>query len=76
MYSVIVTITETIRNRLAAALEAGRSLRSVSIEAGVHWGQLGRFLRGQRMLTGESLDRLANTLGVVAVVKAKKRRAR
>ncbi|GEM_PF-2336001 len=69
-----VTISETIREQLAKALATGRTLHSITIESGVHWGHLGRFLRGQRGLSGRSLDRLAEVLGVVAVVRRRTRR--
>ena len=55
-------VSETLR---AAIVNSGRSLPKLAEESGVDKSALSRFVRRERSLKLESVDRLANRLGLV-----------
>lgn len=59
---------------LRAAIQSDtRSLRQIAQLTGTTHGQLGRFIRGERTLGADALDRLAQVLGVVVKLPRQKR---
>ncbi len=59
-----VSVTESLRR---AVLESGKSLTLIAQETGIDLGNLSRFVRGQRWLAPENIDRLAAYLRLVLV---------
>ena len=55
------TTSETLRK---AVLDSGRSLGEVARNTGIDLGNLSRFVRGERWLSVENLDRLIEYLGL------------
>jgi transcriptional regulator with XRE-family HTH domain len=55
------TVTETLKAEIQGS---GRNLSQLARDSGVSAGQLSRFVRGERMLTGEAIDKLCSTLGL------------
>jgi transcriptional regulator with XRE-family HTH domain len=73
----------TKRKKRAAALtdqlreyitDSGRNLKELGEESGVDASQLSRFMRGERGLTTDSLDKLCDTLGLRLVRERKPRK--
>ena len=58
-----MTVTETLRRHLDKATDSA-SLNSIAIAAGMDRAVLFRFQTGERMLAGDSIDRLADYFGL------------
>jgi transcriptional regulator with XRE-family HTH domain len=58
------TVTESLRQ---AVMDSGQTLTEVAEATGIDLGNLSRFVRGQRWLAPENIDRLAEYLGLVLV---------
>lgn len=56
------SVSETLR---AAIVDSGVTLQQLGQEAGVDKAALSRFVRGERSLKLESMDRLADRLGLL-----------
>lgn len=63
-------VSTAVREAIAAS---GLSLREIARRSAVSHGQLGRFLRRERTLTLEALDRLAPVLKLKVSSRARKR---
>jgi hypothetical protein len=58
-----MSVTETLRRHLDKATESS-SLNSIAIAAGMDRAVLFRFQTGERMLAGDSIDRLVSYFGL------------
>ena len=58
-----MNVTDTLRQHLDKATESA-SLNSIAIAAGMDRAVLFRFQTGERMLSGDSIDRLADHFGL------------
>ena len=67
------TVSEVIRDALRSSDE---SLRRIGASADVDVGRLSRFVRGQRRLTTDAVDRLCKALGLQLVSSKRKRRTK
>jgi plasmid maintenance system antidote protein VapI len=65
------TVSEVIRDALRSSDE---SLRQIGARADVDVGRLSRFVRGQRRLTTDAVDRLCKALGLQLVSSKRKKR--
>ena len=54
---------------IAAMRDSGKSVYAIARQSGVSDGQLSRFLRGERMLSMESLDKLCTALNLTLAPK-------
>ena len=66
-------MVESIRDAIEAS---GRSQYELSAASGVSRGQLSRLMRGERRVGPESLEALADALGLEFVLRAKRRQRR
>lgn len=60
----------------AAVVNSGRTGRSIAKEAGIDPAALCRFVHGQMGLQLENIDKLAECIGLRAVVEPKRRKDR
>jgi transcriptional regulator with XRE-family HTH domain len=59
----------TISGQLRQAIQdSGRSLNTIAKESGVDVGVLSRFVRGERIITSDTLDKVAAVLGLKLTV--------
>lgn len=49
---------------LKAIEDSGRSVRSIALDAGISQPQLSRFVKGERDLLLEAVDKVAKSLGL------------
>jgi plasmid maintenance system antidote protein VapI len=71
----MVVMKTTISEAIRAALEDSESSRyAIARECGVSESVLSRFVRGERGLTLDTVDRLAKVLGLTIVVNKPKRK--
>ena len=67
------TASDVLRDALRSSDE---SLRQIGARADVDVGRLSRFVRGQRRLTSDAIDRLCKALGLQLVSSKRKKRAK
>lgn len=66
-----MTLTETILGLVRQRIDGGATAYQVAKETGIHEGALGLYLKGEKIPRGDTLDKLADWLGVE--VKLRKR---
>ena len=67
-------LLDEVRKAIKAAKQAGRSRYSISRATGISEAQLSRLMAGQAGLSIESLEALADHLGLEIVIRPKRRR--
>lgn len=70
-YTARVSLSHTIRQKIESS---AMSMAEISRRSCVSEGQISRFVRGERMLTAENLEHIANALGLEVVVRKARRR--
>ncbi|MEX2216176.1 MAG: helix-turn-helix transcriptional regulator [Phycisphaeraceae bacterium] len=63
-------LLDAIRDSIKAS---GKSLNRIAIESGITAGQLSRMMRGERGLTIDVAEQLADFLGLEVVIRPKRR---
>lgn len=70
-----MTLTETILDLVRQRIDGGATAYQVAKETGIHEGALGKYLKSEKIPRGDTLDKLAEWLGVeVRQTKRKKKR--